>query len=77
MICIYVRHCSRIEEYGLPGEIQVSATTREKIEHRFDIEEREPIEMKGKGLVQVYLLKGPKPSPSPEKSSATGQATRT
>ena len=71
-----VNTASRIEEYGLSGEIQVSATTREKIEHRFDLEKREPIEMKGKGLVQVYLLKGPKRSPSPEKRRAAGQATR-
>ena len=72
-----VNTASRIEEYGLPGEIQVSATTREKIEHGFDIEEREPIEMKGKGLVQVYLVKGRKRSPSPEKRRAAGPATRT
>ena len=53
-----VNTASRIEEYGLSGEIQVSDATRERIEHRFHFEEREPIEMKGKGLMQVYLLKG-------------------
>ena len=55
-----VNTASRIQEYGISGAIQVGDTTREKIEHRFDLEKCEPIEMKGKGLVQVYLLKGRK-----------------
>ena len=58
-----VNTANRIEEYGLSGQIHVSAATREKIEHRFDTEKREPVEMKGKGFVQVYLLKGRKHSP--------------
>ena len=62
-----VNTASRIEQYGISGEIQVSDTTREKIEHRFHIEEREPIEMKGKGLMQVYLLKGRKHLSSPKR----------
>ena len=65
-----VNTASRIEQYGISGEIQVSDTTRGKIEHRFHIEEREPIEMKGKGLMQVYLLKGRKHLSSPEKDIA-------
>ena len=65
-----VNTASRVEQYGLSGEIQVSVTTREKIEHRFHFEEREPIEMKGKGLVQVYLLKGRKPPSLLEKDLA-------
>ena len=72
-----VNTASRIEEYGLSGEIQVSGTTREMIEHAFDMEEREPIEMKGKGLTRVYLLRGRKRSPSPEKSGSGHPATRT
>ena len=65
-----VNTASRIEEYGLSGEIQVSDTTREKIEHRFHVEGREPIEMKGKGLVPVYLLKGRKHLSSPTEDLA-------
>ena len=75
-----VNTASRIEESGLSGEIQVSATTREKIEHGFHLEEREPIEMKGKGFVQVYLLRGRKQSPPPETDDlarAGRPATRT
>ena len=60
-----VNTASRIEQYGLSGEIQISHTTREQIGNRFHIEEREPIEMKGKGLMQVYLLKGRKHLSSP------------
>ena len=62
-----VNTASRIEQYGLSGEIQVSETTREKIEHRFNVEGREPIEMKGKGLLAVYLLKGCKHLPSADR----------
>ncbi len=62
-----VNTASRIEQYGLSGEIQVSDATRERIEHRFHIEEREPIEMKGKGLMQAYLLKERKALSFPEK----------
>ena len=65
-----VNTASRIEQYGLSGEIQVGVTTRERIEHRFHLEEQEPVEMKGKGLVQVYLLKGRKHPSSPEKDIA-------
>jgi guanylate cyclase len=53
-----VNTASRIEQYGVLGEIQIGDATRRKIEHRFHIEGRESIDMKGKGLMQVYLLKG-------------------
>lgn len=54
-----VNTASRIEQSGISGEIQVSESTRQKIEHKFRVEGQEPIEMKGKGLMQVYILKGP------------------
>ena len=56
-----VNTASRIEQYGLPGEIQIGDATRNKIGHRFQIEERGSIDVKGKGLMPVYLLKGRKP----------------
>ena len=55
-----VNTASRIEQSGISGEIQVSESTRQKIEHKFRVEGQEPIEMKGKGLMQVYILKGPR-----------------
>ncbi len=61
-----VNTASRIEQSGISGEIQVSESTRQKIEHKFHVEGQEPIEMKGIGLLQVFLLKGRKHSPSPE-----------
>ncbi|MCZ6892353.1 MAG: adenylate/guanylate cyclase domain-containing protein, partial [Chloroflexi bacterium] len=71
-----VNTASRIEQYGISGEIQVSDATRKRIEHRFDIEDREPIEMKGKGLMQVYLLKGRKHLPTPEEDPARRRSLR-
>ena len=65
-----VNTASRIQQYGVLGEIQIGNATREKIEQSFVIEEREPMEMKGKGLMQVYLLKGRKHLPSSEKDLA-------
>ena len=53
-----VNTASRIEQSGISGEIQVSKSTLQKIEHRFRVEGQEPIEMKGKGLMQVYIVKG-------------------
>lgn len=67
-----VNTASRIEQYGTAGEIQVSNATRERIEHRFQVEEREPIEMKGKGLMQVYILGGRRRS-APDMDLTSGQ----
>ena len=67
-----VNTASRIEQYGLSGEIRVSATTRERIEHRFDLDTCEPVEMKGKGFVQVSRLKGRKHSLPLEKKDRAG-----
>ena len=71
-----VNTASRIEEHGISDEIQVSDTTRERIERRFDVEERESIEMKGKGLVQVYLLKGRSDLSSPGERGPTESDSR-
>ena len=65
-----VNTASRIQQYGVLGEIQIGNATRKRIEQSFVIEEREPMEMKGKGLMQVYLLKGRKHLPSSEKDLA-------
>ncbi|MBL8019468.1 MAG: adenylate/guanylate cyclase domain-containing protein [Leptospirales bacterium] len=53
-----VNTASRMESHGVEGEIQISRTTREALGKRFQVEERGSIEVKGKGVMEVYLLKG-------------------
>ena len=55
-----VNTASRMESQGLPGSIQVSATTYERLRDRYLFEERNPIQVKGKGEMVTYLLIGRK-----------------
>lgn len=49
---------SRLESYGMPGAIQVSEVTYSALRHKFVFEERGTIELKGKGSLRAYLLRG-------------------
>lgn len=49
---------ARMEAHGIPGEIQVTPETRALLKPNYQLEEREWIDIKGKGLIQVYLRKG-------------------
>ncbi len=49
---------SRMETQGLPGGIQCTAITAEKLKERFDLEERGAVQVKGKGEMRTLLLKG-------------------
>ncbi|MCT7985580.1 HAMP domain-containing protein [Laspinema sp. A4] len=53
-----VNTASRMESHGIPGQIQVSKTTYDCLKDQYRFEERGAIEIKGKGAMQVYLLKG-------------------
>ncbi|MCB1317870.1 MAG: guanylate cyclase, partial [Leptospiraceae bacterium] len=59
-----VNLASRLESHGLPGEIQISASTAQQLSSRFIVEPRGPIEIKGKGLIETFLLKGLRPTAS-------------
>jgi adenylate cyclase len=52
-----VNMASRMEKTGLPGSIQVSEITYQLIKANHKLESRGPIEIKGKGEVNTYLLK--------------------
>ncbi|HEY9833935.1 MAG TPA: adenylate/guanylate cyclase domain-containing protein [Stenomitos sp.] len=56
-----VNIASRMESQGLPGAIQVSATTYERLRDRYLFEERSPIQVKGKGEMITYFLISRKP----------------
>jgi class 3 adenylate cyclase len=53
-----VNTAARMEAHGIPGEIQVTPETWALLKPNYQLEERGWIDIKGKGLIQVYLLKG-------------------
>ncbi|AFZ17045.1 adenylate/guanylate cyclase domain-containing protein [Allocoleopsis franciscana] len=55
-----VNTASRMESLGIPGTIQVTAQTYERLRDQFIFEERGIIPVKGKGEMTTYLLKGRK-----------------
>ncbi|MBI3870016.1 MAG: response regulator [Verrucomicrobia bacterium] len=54
-----VNLASRMESHGQAGEIQVSETTKRKLEHLFQFAPRGPVQIKGKGELPTYLLCDP------------------
>lgn len=70
-----VNLASRMESHGLPGHIQVTAATYERLRERYDFEERGCVSVKGKGEVRTYLLLGKKVSHSDSGPVATFTAT--
>ena len=55
-----VNTASRMESHGVPGRVHVTATTCELLRAVFELEARPPIEIKGKGVMQTYLIVGAK-----------------
>jgi PAS domain S-box-containing protein len=55
-----VNTASRMESMGIPGEIQVTAETYKRLSHKYLLDERGVLSVKGKGEMITYLLKGSK-----------------
>jgi adenylate cyclase len=55
-----VNTASRMESTGTPGEIQITEKMALLLEDAFVVEKAKEIEVKGKGLMQTYLLKSRK-----------------
>jgi adenylate cyclase len=53
-----VNTASRMESSGSPGEIQVTRETYEKLKSAYALEARGIIQVKGKGEMETFLLKG-------------------
>jgi class 3 adenylate cyclase len=51
-----VNTASRMESHGLPGRVHLTEAVRVLLGDRFEIEDRGPIEVKGKGMMTTYLL---------------------
>jgi guanylate cyclase len=54
-----VNLASRMESSGVPGRIQVAASTRALLRDEFSFEEREAVDLKGFGPMNTYLLVEP------------------
>ncbi len=52
-----VNLAARMESHGVPGEIQITSTTRDLLKDTFVTAERGFIEVKGKGPVEVFFLR--------------------
>jgi class 3 adenylate cyclase len=66
-----------MESHGLPGRIQVSEATYERLRGRYDFQERGEIEIKGKGRLRVYLLVGAEDRPTPLRAAEPEPVLRT
>jgi class 3 adenylate cyclase len=53
-----VNLASRMESHGIPGEIQVTAATRDLLGDRFRGRRRGTVEVKGKGPLETWILEG-------------------
>ncbi|HAA31214.1 MAG TPA: histidine kinase [Cyanobacteria bacterium UBA8553] len=51
-----VNTASRMESHGIPGSIQVSSSTYERLQDKYLFQERGVIDVKGKGKMTTYLL---------------------
>jgi class 3 adenylate cyclase len=51
-----VNTAGRMESHGVPGAIQVTQQARDRPCDRYDLEPREPIDVKGKGSMRTWLL---------------------
>jgi class 3 adenylate cyclase len=56
-----VNTASRMESQGVAGRIQVTQRLYERLTDKYQFEERGPIQIKGKGEMNAYLLKSPSP----------------
>jgi guanylate cyclase len=57
-----VNIASRMESHGVPGEVQVGPGAAALLGEGWRLEPRGPIEIKGKGSMTTYLLRGGSPS---------------
>jgi class 3 adenylate cyclase len=53
-----VNTAARMESHGIPGEIQVTEAVYERLRDRYRFTARGPVEVKGKGAMDTYLLAG-------------------
>jgi adenylate cyclase len=60
-----VNTASRMESTGLPGRLQVTTATHDRLAGQFEFERRGIVDVKGKGPIETWFLLGRAASPSP------------
>jgi len=60
-----VNTASRMESQGVPGAIQVTEAACQRLRDRYELERRGTIQVKGKGEMLTYVLKGKRGEPTP------------
>jgi len=60
-----VNYASRMESTGVPGKIQISRTVYERVHDIFEVEERQGVQVKGKGMLTTYIVQGEKGGAQP------------
>jgi guanylate cyclase len=69
-----VNTASRMESHGAPGQIQVTAATRELLEDEFELVPRGSVTIKGKGAIDTWYLVGRKAANTGEPRNSTTAA---
>ena len=59
-----VNTASRMESHGVPGCIQVTPRTYQRLQGGYRFERRGPVQVRGKAAMVTYLLLGRKPDPT-------------
>ncbi len=57
-----VNTASRMESHGVPGRVQVTESTYQRLQHTHEFERRGTVDVKGKGPIETYLLRGRRPT---------------
>ncbi|MDP2623742.1 MAG: adenylate/guanylate cyclase domain-containing protein [Actinomycetota bacterium] len=65
-----VNTAARMEAHGLPGEVQVTEAVYQRLRDRYRLDRRGPVEIKGKGVMETYLLRARLDQPGPHAVSA-------
>ncbi|MBS1666132.1 MAG: adenylate/guanylate cyclase domain-containing protein [Bacteroidetes bacterium] len=55
-----VNTAARMQQNGEPGKINISGTTRDLVKHRFHCDYRGRVDVKNKGLIDMYYVEGKK-----------------
>jgi class 3 adenylate cyclase/HAMP domain-containing protein len=58
-----VNTASRMESHGMPGRVQVSEVTAAALGGQFELEDRGPVEIKGKGKMHTFLIAAQRKDP--------------
>ena len=71
-----VNVASRMESQGLPGRVQISETTAQRLTAEVGLEPRGTIEVRGRGPMRVLLVSEPRDGAETQRAAPTAQSPR-